>query len=209
MRNSTLTILSLGLIALILGSCSTSSDLTNTSVLKKRRYMKGYQVNVKGNNIDKKSNSVTADMESVEIKPVDAIQTDDMAQASLSNEITAADLAPSSVIPATKELNKKEAAREIKSALAQMQTETTKDSRKHQVSKNYRNNSNLVVPAATTVASGNESVILYVILAIILPPLAVGLLYGIGVEFLISLVLTLLFWIPGVIYALIKVFQKY
>ncbi|NEN22614.1 YqaE/Pmp3 family membrane protein [Cryomorpha ignava] len=50
--------------------------------------------------------------------------------------------------------------------------------------------------------------VLYIILAIILPPLAVGLLYGIGTEFLISLVLTLLFFLPGVIYALIMVLKK-
>jgi uncharacterized membrane protein YqaE (UPF0057 family) len=48
-------------------------------------------------------------------------------------------------------------------------------------------------------------VILLVILAIILPPLAVGLHRGIGTEFWISLLLTILFWIPGVIYAILVV----
>lgn len=42
-----------------------------------------------------------------------------------------------------------------------------------------------------------------IILCIILPPLPVGLRFGIGSQFWISLVLTLLFWIPGVVYALI------
>ena len=49
------------------------------------------------------------------------------------------------------------------------------------------------------------NVILLVILAILLPPLAVGLHRGIGTEFWISLLLTILFWIPGVIYALLVV----
>lgn len=48
-------------------------------------------------------------------------------------------------------------------------------------------------------------VIVLVILAIILPPLAVFLHSGIGTPFWISLILTLLFWVPGVIYALLVV----
>jgi len=43
--------------------------------------------------------------------------------------------------------------------------------------------------------------LLTIILSILLPPLAVFLKYGIGSEFLISLVLTIIGWLPGVIYA--------
>jgi len=46
---------------------------------------------------------------------------------------------------------------------------------------------------------------LLIVLAIILPPLAVGLKFGISTEFWISILLTLLFWLPGVIYALILI----
>lgn len=46
---------------------------------------------------------------------------------------------------------------------------------------------------------------LLIVLCILLPPLAVFLKYGIGTEFWISLVLTFIFWLPGVIYALIVV----
>lgn len=51
-------------------------------------------------------------------------------------------------------------------------------------------------------ASDDTETLLLVILAILLPPLAVYLLRGIGTEFWISLILTLLFWLPGIIYAL-------
>ena len=52
----------------------------------------------------------------------------------------------------------------------------------------------------------STNTLLLVILAILLPPLAVYLHEGtINNRFWISLVLTLLFWIPGVIYALIVV----
>lgn len=45
------------------------------------------------------------------------------------------------------------------------------------------------------------------ILCVLLPPLAVGLHQGeINGKFWLSLLLTLLFWLPGVIYALIVVF---
>jgi uncharacterized membrane protein YqaE (UPF0057 family) len=51
----------------------------------------------------------------------------------------------------------------------------------------------------------DDSQILLIILAILIPPLAVGLKEGIGSRFWISLLLTLLFFVPGVIYALLVV----
>jgi len=53
---------------------------------------------------------------------------------------------------------------------------------------------------------GSTNTILLAILAVLLPPLAVYLHQGtINSKFWISILLTLLFWIPGVIYALIVV----
>jgi uncharacterized membrane protein YqaE (UPF0057 family) len=55
-------------------------------------------------------------------------------------------------------------------------------------------------------AEASTNTLLLVILAILLPPLAVYLHEGaINTKFWISLVLTLLGWLPGVIYALIVV----
>ncbi|WP_081990177.1 YqaE/Pmp3 family membrane protein [Psychroserpens sp. Hel_I_66] len=45
--------------------------------------------------------------------------------------------------------------------------------------------------------------ILTIILSVLLPPLAVFLQHGIGKQFLISVILTILGWVPGVIHALI------
>ena len=51
-----------------------------------------------------------------------------------------------------------------------------------------------------------DNTVLLVILAILLPPLAVYLHQGeVNTKFWISLVLTLIFWIPGVVYALIVI----
>jgi len=54
-------------------------------------------------------------------------------------------------------------------------------------------------------SSGAVSKVLLIILCFLLPPLAVGLAKGIGWPFWLSLILTLCFWIPGVIYALIVI----
>jgi uncharacterized membrane protein YqaE (UPF0057 family) len=55
-------------------------------------------------------------------------------------------------------------------------------------------------------AQPSTNTLLLVILAILLPPLAVALHEGgINGKFWLSVLLTLLFWIPGVIYALIVV----
>jgi len=51
----------------------------------------------------------------------------------------------------------------------------------------------------------NTDQLILVILAIIISPLAVFIARGLGNEFWISLILTLLFWLPGMIYALLIV----
>ncbi len=56
----------------------------------------------------------------------------------------------------------------------------------------------------------STNTLLLVILAILLPPLAVYLYEGeINNRFWISLLLTLLFWLPGVIYALVLILGNY
>ena len=55
----------------------------------------------------------------------------------------------------------------------------------------------------------DDDYILMMVLAFIIPPLGVGLTYGITNEFWISLVLTLLFWLPGAVYSLIMVHQHF
>ena len=59
-------------------------------------------------------------------------------------------------------------------------------------------------------APGGEneiSMVLLVILAILLPPLAVGLKKGIGGAFVLSVILWLVFYVPGLVYALYVIFK--
>lgn len=54
----------------------------------------------------------------------------------------------------------------------------------------------------------DEETILLVILSLLLPPLAVYLKYDdAGTPFIVNIILTLLFWIPGVIHALYHVLK--
>lgn len=50
--------------------------------------------------------------------------------------------------------------------------------------------------------------ILTIIFAVILPPVGVALKVGVGRDFVINFILTLLFWVPGVIHALWIVLKK-
>lgn len=56
---------------------------------------------------------------------------------------------------------------------------------------------------------GDDEYVLMMILAFLIPFLGVGLTYGITNEFWISLLLTIIFWLPGAIYGLIKVHEYY
>ena len=51
-------------------------------------------------------------------------------------------------------------------------------------------------------AETNLSKLVLCIIAFFLPPLAVGLKEGIGGHFVLSIILTLLFWLPGFLHAL-------
>lgn len=56
-------------------------------------------------------------------------------------------------------------------------------------------------------ASGNISTLLLIIIAVFIPPLAVGLKTGIGMPLLINIILTILFYLPGLIHAIIVIMK--
>jgi len=60
----------------------------------------------------------------------------------------------------------------------------------------------------TSVQDEQQTRLLLVIIAILLPPVAVGVKRGIGISLVISIILTLLFYLPGLIHALLVVFKK-
>lgn len=46
-----------------------------------------------------------------------------------------------------------------------------------------------------------EQKLLLVIIAILLPPLAVGLKEGVGFHLILNIILCILFWLPGILHA--------
>lgn len=56
-------------------------------------------------------------------------------------------------------------------------------------------------------AEAQTTSILMIIIAVLLPPLAVFLKAGLGATFLLNLVLTLVFFLPGMIHALYVVMK--
>jgi uncharacterized membrane protein YqaE (UPF0057 family) len=82
-------------------------------------------------------------------------------------------------------------------------TEKNKISRSLLMVKNRLHNES----TTSTENGGDTGLIILVILAIFLPPLSVFLARGLGNEFWLDLLLTILFWVPGVIYALLIAFD--
>lgn len=58
-----------------------------------------------------------------------------------------------------------------------------------------------------TTADSEISTLLLVIIAILLPPLAVGLKQGMGGQLILNIILWLLFYIPGLLHALWIIFR--
>lgn len=92
----------------------------------------------------------------------------------------------------------------VKSALAEFKNLSKKE-RKSRI-KEAKKEVKAFKKAKRAGDDASTNTLLLVILAILLPPLAVYLHQGeINSKFWISLLLTLLFWLPGVIYALIVI----
>lgn len=64
------------------------------------------------------------------------------------------------------------------------------------------------IKSAIKEMKSDTDLLLLVIIAILLPPLAMALYDGITNRFWISLLLTLLFWLPGVIYTLYVILSE-
>jgi uncharacterized membrane protein YqaE (UPF0057 family) len=94
----------------------------------------------------------------------------------------------------------------IKSAMAEFKSLSRKEKKERlkDVKKELK-----AYKAAKKSGDASTNTILLAILAIILPPLAVYLHQGeINKKFWIDLILTLIFWLPGIIYALIVIFGE-
>lgn len=193
-------------VAVLMSSCKTGSDVISDRGIQKRKYTKGYYMAQKNRN--------------------DKVKSTDSEEVVVTKETSSDDVAAVRPEPAERVDSSSPSVEESLSLLESVEIEqgeasskeratTRSKERLHEAAQPKRRTGpstfKVKEPLAPTTAlnletSGYEvsdtDTLLLVILAILLPPLAVYLLKGIGTEFWISVLLTLLFWLPGIIYAL-------
>lgn len=204
MKKHLLSIFSIVLIGALISSCSTSSDLASNSPIKKRRYTKGFHVDFKKSDFSKHESTA-------ELSPA---QNGDLAKPESHNiaglePIASSKAEMSTIIDRQNPVVEYDPSVSITEEIAQFELPPaeykTDRQRKKELKDAFKRYDDLNQPAAVT----GEPQWLYYVLAIVIPPLGIGLLYGITLEFWISLVLTLLFWLPGAIYAVIMTLKYY
>ena len=193
-------------LALILGSCRSSNNVVSNGLIQKRKYKKGFffksnkDLRVVRENA-KEKNSVVVNGENIEI--YDGLSAD----ISPSQDLTTS-LALGKEIQATKDLiplgmGEVSIQTKLKETNSPQFISNTKTKNEVRTSSREKIEQRRKIDSNST--SADDRLILLVILAILIPPLAVFLARGIGTEFWISLILTLLFYFPGMIYSLLVV----
>ena len=115
--------------------------------------------------------------------------------------ITPDALAVSSALPAKTEVN----STAVRPETAEKETLSRKE--KREMRKEVKSRIKSAIKSAKEMKASDDLVLL-VILGILIPPLAMALYDGISNRFWISLLLTLLFWLPGVIYTLYVILSE-
>lgn len=192
--------------ASILSSCSSEKGLA----IEKRKYRNGYSISWNGG---KQETTPLAKVDNEKIIRSENLAAMPTIEATLTNEITsispALTASSASVTPII--LNEtvvtKNAAAESNEMVKEDAVSNNKSESVSAEKKYTRAEIKQAKKFFSKKAPGDVDMPLwaYVIIAILLPPLAVGLFEGIHTPFWISILLTLLFWIPGVIYAIIRV----
>ncbi len=208
--------------AIIFASCGTNNNVVSNRLISKRKFNKGFHFNTKGNtkssNEKKQEESIAFDdskkrTEKAESTPVKTakksqekkvIATEEVAEIHESEYEEPTQDVRQGNAATTDEINDSDAIvnsaslDESQEDVDLQEREETKQN-KH-VSKKHKNNKKS--------NSSDEMFILIVILTILIPPLGVAIYTNIDwMKVLICLVLTLLFFLPGMIYGLLVVFD--
>ena len=199
-------IISIAIAAIILASCSTSNDVVSNKLFQKRKYQKGWHVNS-----SKKIDKSTKVDESEAVAGLNQEEKENPSSVSV-NENTTVPVAP--VKNVTPETEKTQEVITIESTKSIEEVNSTNESVElvNIIEENTDLNEveekqivNIFEEKAP--AGGGDSginAILLIVLCIFLSPLAVGLMRGWdSTEFIISIILWLLFVLPGIIYALL------
>ncbi|MCZ4409979.1 YqaE/Pmp3 family membrane protein [Cryomorphaceae bacterium 1068] len=187
------------LVVILATSCQTSSELGSTSIVQKRRYTKGFNLNIKKPSVASKAENENASQETA----LAEAKTPDMANKSEAQVIKVKTEERIEMESASIELSKALMAKPVTTKQSELEIADTPSADKaYPLRINTRKNR---VSGKTAKGDVNfhEVNVWTIIITVLLPPLGVALILGVGTEFWISLVLTLLFYFPGLIYSLI------
>ena len=206
--------ITLGII--FLTACSTSNEVSSNRLFQKRKYQKGWHIN-SSKKIDKSSKgekheeiAINSDIVKTKSKVVDSktLKKDESTQVtnqsiSINSETVVTNTESNGedkLIKPNKEVKNVENAESKSSSNSIVQIQEENNSLESNEAENI-----ISIESSSDSSSGGSDVgiVLLVILAILLPPLAVFLARGVGTEFWISVLLTIFFWVPGIIYALL------
>ena len=187
----------------LLSSCSSNSGLA----IEKRKYRGGYHVTWNGGQSTPKTEKTEIAVTSTPEVITPAV-TLTATPVQMSAEITPVlaertTVYPAPVITETQETSASISSYSAPKSATSISAEMTKSELK-QFRKEVKQNMKHVLKSASSGSDLPDWLI--AIFCIILPPLAVALRLGIGTDFWINILLTLLFWLPGVIHAFVVIF---
>lgn len=191
----------------IIASCTTSNQVVSNKLFQKRKYKKGWHVN-SINKIDKtkKYEETELALEETNSEEVQIVKSTEIVAKSEAVQATSVVVANNAVMK-TKSVSEKQKQNKSKNNSASNEiidespafftaSKQVKNTESKQVISTESNKSNS--------SNSGAPFIVLLILCFLLPPVTVGLVSGwSSTEFIISIVLTLLFWVPGIIYALL------
>ncbi|MEO5644643.1 MAG: YqaE/Pmp3 family membrane protein [Bacteroidia bacterium] len=185
---STLSVIFLAV--LFFSSCSNGRNLT----IEKRHYGKGYYVHANGKRV------LTNDTKTADVAAIDQTQVADAVSAPLAPEpvVAKVDVLPLNTIAVPVE---KSAATSKNVVAEQVVAEPNRTIKKNTIAEQNKEIRHAGKKAKS--ATDDVSLVLIIVLCFLLPPLAVFFSEGITTNFWIDVILTLLFFLPGIIFALI------
>ncbi len=177
--------------SILLSSCSGPS----TIALTKRHYRTGYYIDWAGK---KPTSTTTIERVTKNIEPKIAFKTIEKPETAINTSS-----AHLEVVPVKLNTSKKGfAANHINVIADKTYTASALNQNENMLNINGINNTTAITDVRV---DANVAFVVIVICAIFLPPLGVALMYGIHTYFWVDLILTLLFFFPGMIFALIVV----
>jgi uncharacterized membrane protein YqaE (UPF0057 family) len=200
-------------ITALVSSCSTSNDVASNRGIQKRKYNKGFFVSKSAKKIDKKNQTentkqvvVKEEMaEIINIQPniSKEVKTTETISLETNNNIAVEN---NSISPNNTQSNYKEKKSNNNNNVSEV-IENNTDENKTITKKGLKKQLKQNKKKSVGLSSSDVDLIILILLAFLLPPLAVYLYEGVTTRFWISLILTLLFltWFFATVFALLIV----